>query len=123
MKTDLSYIDREYHFKGQWEVDSVCGLKIVEKTGKHIVIATEFYDRNPGTSITNFCAQLAMNICGKFEIDLQHLVFIEHSPDRDSKLEFYSATFDLVHFDWDGRKLSNPQWERITKEEVDELIG
>lgn len=122
MKTDMSYIDRVFKFKGQWDIDSICGLKIVEKNGKHIVIASEFYDRNPGTSITNFCAPLAMIICEKFEIDPQKMIFIEHTPDQKSKLEIYSATFDLVHFDWDGKELSNPDWERITKEKVDAMM-
>lgn len=123
MKLALDFVDRPYEFAGLWGVPSVCGLKIVKQPERHLVIATELWDQNPGTSITNFCAQLACAICRDFDLDPELLVFIEHCPETGSHLEIYQQTFDRVAFDFDGRVFSNPDWTRLTRAQVDELIG
>ena len=123
MKASANYIDLIYSYLGRWKSPSRCGLKIIEKAGKIIVIATELYDDNPGSSVTECNALLATNMCAGKNIDPQKLVFIEHTPDRGSKLSCYNETFFLVHFDWDGSKFINPRWEEKTKAEVDNLIG
>ncbi len=116
-------MDFEYHFKGKWDVPGICGLKVVEKTGRTIVIATNLYEHNPGTSISRWSAQLAMAICKDMKIDPANLVFIEHNPDRNSKLDFYKETFDKVEFDRDGNFCTNPRWKRISKKEVDDMLS
>lgn len=123
MKSANPYIDREYHFRGKWNVPGICGLKVVQKPGKTIVIATNLYEHNPGTSISRWSAQLATAICQDFKIDPVDIVFIEHNPDRQSKLDFYKETFDMVEFKRDGDKLSDPRWQRISKKEVDDMIS
>ncbi|MFH0867480.1 MAG: hypothetical protein V1904_14905 [Bacteroidota bacterium] len=122
MKTSVNYIDFIYSYPGLWKSPSKCGLKIIEKTDKIIVIATELYGDNPGSSVTECNTQLAADICAEKNIDPQKLVFIEHTPDRGSKLSCYDETFFMVHFDWDGTKFVNPRWEEKTKAEVDNLI-
>ncbi len=122
MKTDSKYIDEIYEFKGLWDVPSFCGLKIVTKQDKTITIATELYDSNPGSSVTSWVEKLATELIKKHNIDHNNLIFIEHSPDRKSNLEFYKETFDKVTFEWDGEKFVKPSWARMTKEEVDKLI-
>jgi hypothetical protein len=116
-------MDREYHFKGKWDVPGVCGLKVVQKQKKTIVIATNLYEHNPGTSISRWSAQLATSICTDLKIDPAHLVFIEHNPDRNSKLDFYKETFDVIEFDRDGDQFINPRWTRISKKEVDNMLS
>jgi len=122
LKTKSKYIDEIYEFKGLWDVPSFCGLKIVVKDDKTIIIATELYDSNPGSSVTSWVDKLATELVFKNQIDHYNLIFIEHSPDRKSNLEFYKETFDKVSFDWDGDKFTSPKWNRMTKEEVDKLI-
>lgn len=117
------YIDQVYHFKGKWGVPSLCGLKVIQKKTKAIVIATNLYESNPGTSISRWIAPLANSICSDFKIAFSQLLFIERNPDRQSKLEFYEETFDLVEFEIDNSQLSNPIWNRISKEKIDEIIG
>ena len=63
------YVDQQYHFKGKWDVPSLCGLKIVRKPEKTIIIATNLYKLNPGTSISRWTAPLANSICNDFNID------------------------------------------------------
>ena len=123
MNASDKYIDQHYHFKGKWDVPSVCGLKVVELNDKTIVVATNLYEINPGTSISRWTAQLASSICEEFNIDFSKLHFIERNPDRKSNLDFYKETFDLVEFTVNGNQFSNPSWKRLSKDEVDDLIS
>jgi len=122
MQTQDNYIDQHFHFKGKWDVPSLCGLKVVEKPDRSIVIATNLYKVNPGTSISRWSAQLATTICKELNIDHNKLVFIERNPDRKSNLEFYEETFDIVEFRWEKDHFIDPVWKRISKAEVDELL-
>ena len=116
------FVDEIYHFKGEWDTPSLCGLKIVKKKEKAIIVVTEFYDTNPGTSITNWNTHLATEIIQKYRIDPNHIIFIEHTPEMSKTLSFYQETFDRVTFNWDGASFTDPQWERISKEEVIKLM-
>ena len=116
------YMDDVFEFEGQWGVPSHCGLKVVKKASQFVVITTELYETNPGTSVTRWTAQLATTICDLKKIDLKKLIFIVHIPDRKSKLEFYKETFDLVRCDIKNGRFINPVWNRISKEEVDNLL-
>ncbi|PLW95679.1 MAG: hypothetical protein C0591_10650 [Marinilabiliales bacterium] len=123
MKASGKYMDFEYHFKGKWDLPGICGLKVVEKPKKTIVIATNLYEHNPGTSISRWSAQLAAAISKDLKVDPSKLIFIEYNPDLQSKLEFYKETFDIVEFDRDGNLFTNPRWKRISKKEVDDMIS
>ena len=123
MLPDSKYIEEIYHFKGAWEVPSFCKLKVISKPDKTIIITTELYESNPGTSVTSWVDKLATELIQKFKINPGQLTFIVHNPDRKSNLEFFKETFDIVSFAWDGEKFINPSWKRITKEELDLLIG
>lgn len=120
--TQNKYQDQEYHFKGLWDVPSVCGLKIVKKADKSIIIATDLYDHNPGTSITEWNTKLAMEICTKFELNPEKIFFIEHTPEKETKLEFNRETFFQVKFSLENGKFVNPDWDQLTKEQVNQLI-
>lgn len=122
MKGQNQFVNEMYHFTGEWGVPSLCGLKVVHKKETAIILVTEFYDVNPGTSITNWNTHLAKEICKKFRIDPNKIIFIEHTPKTSSTLSFYQETFDRVSFTYDGESFTNPKWERISKEEVLKLI-
>jgi hypothetical protein len=117
------YQDQVYNFKGLWDLPSFCGLKMVKKADKTIVIATDLYDKNPGTSITEWNTRLAMELCNKFEINPKNIIFIEHTPEKDTKLEFNRETFFRVDFTLENNQFINPDWNQLTKEEVDKLIS
>jgi len=117
------YVDQHYHFKGKWDVPGICGIKVIDKVDKVIVVATNLYESNPGTSISRWSAQLATSVCNDFNIDPGKLVFIERNPDRKSRLDFYKETFDIVEFKWESDHFTDPLWKRVSREEVDQLIG
>jgi len=118
----MNYVDHIFEFKGRWDVPSRCGLKIVKNQDRHVVVVTELFEANPGTSVTEFSKELAAIIVREFSLDPAKLLFIEHNPDRGSKLDHYKESFDLVRFRRDGSRFSDPEWERIGRERVDELI-
>ncbi len=119
----MKYIDRIFDFQGRWGAPSRCGLRVVKKQDRHIVIVTELFEENPGTSVTEYSAELAAIIMGDFSLDPEKLVFIEHCPDRGSKLDHYKESFDMVSFRRDGGRFTDPEWERVSRDRVDELIG
>ena len=116
------YQDEVYNFNGLWDVPSICGLKIVMKQDKSIIIATDLFDDNPGTSITEWNTNLAKELCDKYKIDVNQLVYIEHTPDKKTKLSFNQESFYKVQFEILNDKFANPKWEQMTKEDVDNLI-
>ncbi|TFH40028.1 MAG: class I SAM-dependent methyltransferase, partial [Chrysiogenales bacterium] len=85
----MKYVERIYSFNGEWDVPSRCGLSIIRRPDIHIVIVTELYEENPGTSVTACAPSLAAQIVGKFGLDPEKLLYIEQSPDRGSKLAHY----------------------------------
>ena len=117
-----NYQDQIYHFKGLWDVPSICGLKIVKKANQTIVIATDLFEENPGTSITEWNTKLAKQICDENEIKYNQLIYIEHTPDKKTKLSFNHESFFKVSFEIIAEKFDNPQWQEISKEEVNKLI-
>ncbi len=122
MTPAYDFIDSLYKFKGKWDIPSHCGLKIIQKNGKNIVIATDLHEDNPGTAVTEFCSELANLIIKEYSIKHDSLIFIEHTPELKSKLSHNSETFDIVTFDWDGEKFINPDWKRISRDEFTSLI-
>jgi hypothetical protein len=119
-----TYMDSYFDYLGHWDSPSRCGLKIVKlNDGKMLAIATEIYRQNPGTPVTEWCAPLATQILKNLQCSPEQFIFIEHTPDMGSKLDFYHETFDLVNFHWDGNKLVHPKWTRITPIEVNRIMG
>jgi hypothetical protein len=117
------FLEEIYEYPGHWDCPSRCGiLKRQLKDGRFLVIATEIYRNNPGTPVTEWCAQIATRILLENNINPDYLIFIEHTPDLKSKLSFYDETFDLVEFNWENDHFTNPQWKRISTEEVKEIL-
>ena len=121
-KTSTEYIEEIYEYKGQWDVPSKCGLLVRKYPEMHIVIATELYDDNPGTSVNNWSAPIAEAICRERALDPSKLVFIEHAPDRGSKLEIYRESFDQVLFPLTDDGATDLDWQSLSREQVDGLL-
>jgi len=116
------FIDFIYHYKGQWDVSSQCGIKIITKKDVTIIIATELYDTNTGTSVTKWNTHIATLLCAEHNIAPERLVFIEHTPDRGSKLDFYNEAFFKVELEWNGTKFVKPVWNQVSPKEVEDMV-
>lgn len=120
MKITNFNIDQIFEFSGALGMLSKCGIKIQSVQNKTVVITTELYQNNPGTSITSVTASLAQQICNHFNINPKELIYIECAPGMNSKLSFYDEVYFRVDFDFTHEKLENPQWTKLTEKE---LIG
>ncbi|HOE04526.1 MAG TPA: hypothetical protein PLZ52_04875 [Bacteroidales bacterium] len=123
MKVVDEYIDTVYQFKGLWDLPSACGLKILRSDKHTVVLVSELYRENPGTSITNVTASLAMQICHDHEIDPKKMIYIERCPEMKSKLNFYSERNYTVTFTFIDGVLNNPQYAEISLEELRKYIS
>jgi hypothetical protein len=122
-KTSTEYIEEIYTFKGQWDVPSKCGLMVRKHPDMDVIVASELYDDNPGTSVNYWSARLATAICKERNLEPSKLVFIEHTPDRGSQLEVYKETFDRVFFQRNQDSFSDPDWQSLTRSQVDALLA
>ena len=117
MRVPEKYYDEIFSFKGQWDLPSSCGLKIIHKV-KTIVIVTELYQDNPGTSVTAAGKKLAEQICESKGLHLDKIIYLECKPDTSSKLSFYDEEFFEVT--WiDGSK---PSYRQLSVCELKELL-
>ena len=89
-----------------------CRVRINSNT----VIATELPD-NPGMSITNAAASVAMQVCQYYEIPLEQLIWIERYPAEPG----HEETFDLVHFNYNKGLLSVERWQRLSTVEGEHM--
>jgi hypothetical protein len=121
MRTSFKNIDEIFDFKGLWDIPSKCGLKITQQNEKYIVMVSELYQDNTGTSITQATCILAKQICEKYHLPKNEIVYIEHSPDMNSKLSFYDEEFYLVEFDIENNNFVNPQWKQLNGKEIEFL--
>ena len=124
-----------FDFTGPFGRSARCGLERIDLAdGRVVIIGTELPD-NPGISVTNWAEELATQVCAKFTIDPDRLVWIEHYPaeqcprcggsgrhgrggtclacrGRGKRREL--PTFDLVTFtavrERDAWRLVDPQW-------------
>ena len=98
MRVPEKYYDEVFNFRGQWDMPSCCGLKIVKHKEKCCVIATELYQDNPGTTVAAAGKSLALQICEAKNLDLGKIVYLQCNPNTNSKLSFYDEEFFEVTF-------------------------
>jgi len=122
MKVSEKYYDEVFDFAGQWELPSTCGLKIIEKEGKKVVIVTELYQDNPGTSVTYAGYSLAKQICARKGIQPEEMIYLECNPDTHSKLSFYDEVYFEVTFPEIKGETGRPGYRRLTENEVKTLF-
>jgi len=117
MRVPEKYYDEIFDYKGQWDMPSRCGLKIIKKE-KPIVIVTELYQDNPGTSITAAGKSLAEQICRSKGLKLNEIMYLECSPNTGSKLSFYDEEF----FEVDFTGAQEPVYRQLAANEVINLL-
>ena len=118
MQVPKKYYDEIFTFSGLWDQPSACGLRIIDKGGKTVVIVTELYQDNPGTSVTAAGINLAKQICEKKGLSLSDIVYLECTPDTNSVLSFYSEQYFQVVF----TDTPKANYRRLSKEEVDHFL-
>ena len=119
MKVPEKYYDEVFEFAGQWDLPSACGLKIFDKDDKKIVVVTELYQDNPGTSVTSAGKNLAKQICERKGLSLSEIMYLECTPDTNSVLSFYDEQYFEVTFT-DTQPAS---YRKLSKEEIEKLFG
>ena len=122
MKVPEKYYDEVFDFKGQWDVPSKCGLKTVKKEGKTVVIVTELYQDNPGTSVTYAGYSLFKQICERYGLSANEVVYLECNPDTNSKLSFYDEAFYEVAFSEKNGDGERPVYRQLSSDEVNALF-
>ena len=120
MKVSPDYYDEVFNFKGQWDMPSLCGLKIRQIDGSTYIIVTDLYQDNPGTSITYAGEKLAQQICEAKGLVLDDCMYIECTPDTNSKLSFYDEEYFLVDF---KSKDERHKYRQLTDEEIKYILG
>ena len=119
MKVPENYYNEIFEFKGLWGILSKCGLKIIEKEEKTVVIVTELYHDNPGTSVTYAGKSLALQICEKKNLSLPKIMYLECTPDANSKLSFYDEQYFEVTFN----DTPHANYRKLSKEEIEYLFN
>lgn len=122
MKVNDKYFDEIFDFAGQWEMPSKCGLRVMELTDTVVILATELYQDNPGTSITYAGGSLIKQICDAKNIDIHHITYIECNPDTNSKLSFYDEEMFRVDFTLQDGMPTDLKYTKLTPEQVKELV-
>ena len=116
MRVPQRYYDRIFHFKGQWDIPSCCGIRILRHE-KPIVIVTELYQDNPGTSVTAAGMSLAEQICREEGLDIYGIKYLQCNPETGSKLSFYEEEI----FDVDFASGTAPAYRRLSVQEIKNL--
>ena len=118
MKVPKEYYDEIFTFAGLWEQPSACGLKMVDKGDKKIVIVTELYQENPGSSVTAAGKMLAEQICEKKGLTLSEIIYLECTPNTNSVLDFYNEQYFEVTFN----DLKQPNYRKLSKAEIEHIL-
>jgi hypothetical protein len=122
MRVPEKYYDEVFDFKGQWDIQSKCGLKTIVKDGKTILIVTELYQDNPGTSVTYAGYSLFKQLCERKGLPEKDIVYLECNPDTNSKLTFYEEEFYEVTFPELHGRSGRPLYRQLSTEEVNSIF-
>ena len=119
MKVSEKYYDEQFPFLGEWDMESLGGLKIRTAGGKTYVIVTELYQENPGTSVTYAGEKLFKQICEAKGLNPADIVYIECTPDTNSKLSFYDEEYYQVNFAADPQH----RYRQLSADEVKNILA
>jgi hypothetical protein len=122
MKVPEKYYDEVFDFKGLWDAPSKCGLKTFVNKGKTVVVVTELYQDNPGTSVTSAGYLLFQQICDRKGFTETDVVYLECNPDTNSKLSFYDEEFYEVTFPETTGGRGRPAYRQLSSNEVSILL-
>jgi hypothetical protein len=122
MKVSEKYYDELFDFKGEWDVPSRCGLRILDKQGHKYVIVIELYQDNQGTSVASAGKSLMLQICSAKGLDPAAVTYLECNPDTHSKLSFYDEEYFEVTFKDGDQFLNNADYRLLSSGEVKFLL-
>ena len=122
MKVSEKYYDEIFEFKGLWDVQSKCGLKILTHKEKTYIIVSELYQDNPGTSVTYAGYSLFRQICESKGFSEKDVIYFECSPDTNSKLSFYDEEFFEVTFPETSGDSGRPTYKHVSVDVAKNLL-
>jgi hypothetical protein len=101
-----------FAYKAGNRADGVCLVERIDLPDGRIVISCIAVTGNPGNSITNCVEELCFQVCERFEIPAEKLVWLEHY-DYDDDAEWNMVEFKRMPPD---RPFEDPTWIRMTPE-------
>jgi hypothetical protein len=123
MKVPEKYYDEIFNFRGQWDMPSCCGLKIINKNNNTYIMVTELYQDNPGTSVTYAGYSLAKQICDSKKVSVDEVTWIECNPDTNSKLSFYDEEFFEVTFPESRGESGRAKYRQLSSDEIKNIFS
>jgi hypothetical protein len=101
-----------FAYKAGNRADGVCLIERINLPDGRIVVSCIAVTGNPGISITNCVEELCFQVCERFEIPAERLVWLEHYDYDDD------AKWSLVEFKRTppDRPFEDPTWTRMTSE-------
>src|SRR5574344_1625387 len=122
MKVNEKSFDEVFDFAGQWDMPSKCGLKLGKYEDKTVILVTELYQNNPGTSVTYAAGSLIKQICDAKKLDINKIIYIECNPDTSSKLSFYDEECFDVSFELQAGLPVTLKYRQLSSEELSKYI-
>lgn len=99
-----------FAYKAGNRADGVCLIERIDIPDGRIVVVCIQTPGNPGNSITNCVEELCFQVCERFNLPANKLVWIEHY-DNDLIDEWKMVTFETCPPDG---PFENPTWEKMT---------
>ena len=127
-----------FNYEGYQKISSFCYISIHRNENYTVVIATEpdYDEEGSGTSVTNRAEHIATEVCKRYAIPQDTLVWIEHYDRTKFKYDDEQETWDLVSFNrektpirgyWEyprgERVFISPKWQPLTAAQKDRLIA
>lgn len=101
-----------FAYKAGNRFDGVCLIERIDIPDGRIVIVCIQVPGNPGNSITNCVEELCFQVCERFEIPAERLIWLEHydilGPDEWNWVQFEKRPPDSL--------FTNPVWTEMTDE-------
>lgn len=110
--------DTIHYYRPFEQLDAHCRLRIYQHGEQAVVIVTEMAD-NQEIAITSYWPELAYEIANQYGLAATSTLWLEHYPQGSYALASGRGdTFDQLTLS-DER----PQWRRLTREDVEQLVG
>lgn len=101
-----------FAYKARNGADGICLIERIDLPDERIVVACIETAGNPGQSITNCAEHLCFQVCERFDIQANRLVWLEHYDDNDWD-DWSMVTFEQKP---PHRPFENPKWTDMTPE-------
>ncbi|TAM45591.1 MAG: hypothetical protein EPN55_07805 [Gammaproteobacteria bacterium] len=101
-----------FAYKAGNRADGICLIERIDLPDGRIVIACIEMAGNPGNSITNCVEELCFQVCERFDIPAERLVWLEHY-DYDGRDEWDMVTFEQKP---PRGPFASPEWTVMTPE-------